>query len=262
MPYFLTSDNVRLHYDDEGSGPCMVFIHGYTGSAQDWAGLRKSLSAQYRCIAIDRRWHGQSECPAYGLSIARQAVDVHELILTLAISNVCLVGHSMGAGVLWSYLDLFGSRRVSRAVSIDQSPRLINDAGWPLGMFGLTPEAAIDFSLASVAHLFEVRIAQIDDPLLAPLPPGAALPAGFAEGTATMLRDFVYADAVPGLQKIEVPYLAVHGKHSQFYPNDSGRWICDHVQRGHWALYEHCDHLVPSREPERLAYELATFLQV
>lgn len=262
MPDFFTGDGVKLHFTDEGKGKPLIFVHGYGGSSENWIAQRNAMAASHRCIAIDRRWHGLSE-RSDCCSMARQAMDIRELIRHLGLLGVTLIGHSMGSGVIWSYLDLFGTGLVQRVITVDQSPRLVNEGGWTHGMFDLTPETATGFGPVQAAGMFAVRIAAIDDGEFRKmdLPQGPAEEAmHFMDGTRGMLRDFVYADYLPTLGKIDVPYLAVHGEHSEFYPNDSGRYLRDSVQKGHFSLIRHCDHLVPQREPEAFNKELAAFI--
>lgn len=73
MPFFTTNDGTQLHFSDEGGGQPILFVHGYTGSADDWSAQRAGLRDRYRCIAIDRRWHGRSEQTQGSQGMASQA---------------------------------------------------------------------------------------------------------------------------------------------------------------------------------------------
>src|SRR5712664_997273 len=60
---FFDSNGVRILYVDQGSGPPVVLIHGYTGSIAGWVdtGVLPHLAKDYRGIAFDCRGHGQSD---------------------------------------------------------------------------------------------------------------------------------------------------------------------------------------------------------
>lgn len=60
--------------------------------------------------------------PVQGHHVARLAADLRDLLCALELEDVTLVGASMGAAVIWSYFELFGSARVSKAVFVDQAP--------------------------------------------------------------------------------------------------------------------------------------------
>ncbi len=61
---------------------------------------------------------------------ARLAKDLFELLTELDLNEVALLGHSMGSSVIWCYIDLFGSERLSEIILVDQSPFLTSDSNW------------------------------------------------------------------------------------------------------------------------------------
>ncbi len=54
--YFTTSDGVRLHYLEAGSGPAIVFVPGWTNSAWIWEPQIRNFSKKYRVVAPDPRF--------------------------------------------------------------------------------------------------------------------------------------------------------------------------------------------------------------
>ncbi len=94
----LEHDNVELYYDDAGSGRAVVFLHGLTGSTQDWDSQINLIKDSYWAIAMDFRGHGCSEAPPSeeGFSIYKFSDDVYALLRHLDVDECCLVGHSMG----------------------------------------------------------------------------------------------------------------------------------------------------------------------
>lgn len=91
-------NQVALHYKAAGEGEAVIFLHGYTGSTQDWIHQISAVSNQYKTIAVDHRGHGKSEAPTseddYAITIFSE--DVYGLLKKLDIHRCCLVGHSMG----------------------------------------------------------------------------------------------------------------------------------------------------------------------
>ncbi len=57
-----------------------------------------------------------------GFHVARLAADLHNLLTSLELSDVTVVGASMGCAVIWSYIELFGEERLAAAVLVDQAP--------------------------------------------------------------------------------------------------------------------------------------------
>ena len=91
-------DGMRLHLAIGGSGPPLVMLHGFTGSAESWAPLRAGLGASHTTIAIDLPGHGGSSAPdepaRYALD--RFADDLARVLDALGIGRVALLGYSMG----------------------------------------------------------------------------------------------------------------------------------------------------------------------
>jgi len=67
MATYTTKDGTRIFYKDWGSGPPIVFSHGWPLSADAWDGQMLFLAAKgYRVIAHDRRGHGRSDQTWHG----------------------------------------------------------------------------------------------------------------------------------------------------------------------------------------------------
>jgi non-heme chloroperoxidase len=128
--YFKTSDGVKLHYIEAGSGPPLVMIPGWSQTAEQFKYQIKGLSDRYHCIAVDMRGHGESEKVDFGYKIQRLAKDLHEFLTRLRLSDVALLGHSLGCSVIWCYWDLFGSERISKLILVDESPFLTSNPLW------------------------------------------------------------------------------------------------------------------------------------
>src|SRR5260370_28324807 len=127
---FVTSDGVQLSYIRRGSGRPVVLVHGWSQCAEEFKHQIEPLSARYDVIAFDQRSHGESQKVSYGLKISRLSKDLYEFLNELGLNDVALLGHSMGASVIWCYIDLFGPERLSKIILVDQSPFLTSDPHW------------------------------------------------------------------------------------------------------------------------------------
>mgnify|MGYP001791070036 FL=1 len=97
MPEFTTSDNVRLHFEDEGTGHPILCLAGLTRNSRDFTYLMPHLST-YRVIRLDYRGRGLSEYPKDFMSynILREGMDAVELLDHLGLDKVTLIGTSRG----------------------------------------------------------------------------------------------------------------------------------------------------------------------
>ncbi len=117
--FFKTSDGVRIHYLEAGSGKAIVFIPGWTMPAWIWEKQIAEFSKKYRVIAVDPRSQGESDRPAYGHLLETRARDYNELVEQLKLKQPVLVGWSLGCGELLKYAEQFGTGNVGGLVLVD-----------------------------------------------------------------------------------------------------------------------------------------------
>ena len=137
MSYFELKDGMKLYYEDTGSGDPVILMHGWTSSHNIFVKPAEKLSEKARCIIYDHRGHGGSKAAtAVGDNVTMEtlASDLNELITGLSLSNVTLVGWSMGAGVAMTYIKAYGCGALRQVVLCDMTPKQINEGGWKLGL--------------------------------------------------------------------------------------------------------------------------------
>ncbi|MFC6015976.1 alpha/beta fold hydrolase [Plantactinospora solaniradicis] len=127
MPYLTVgvenSAPIDLHYEDHGTGQPVVLVHGFPLSGAAWEKqVAALLNEGYRTITYDRRGFGTSSQPAVGYDYDTFAADLSILINELDLTDIVLVGHSMGTGEVTRYIANYGSARVSRAIFISPIP--------------------------------------------------------------------------------------------------------------------------------------------
>ncbi len=100
----------RRAYRIAGDGPALVLIHGIGDSSETWARLIPDLARTHTVIAPDLLGHGESDKPRADYSVAAYANGVRDLLTTLGIESVTLVGHSLGGGVAMQFAYQFPER--------------------------------------------------------------------------------------------------------------------------------------------------------
>src|SRR5215472_8849537 len=142
MPYMSVgkenSGSIDLYYEDHGSGPPVVLIHGYPLSSRAWdKQVPVLLEAGHRVVTYDRRGFGKSSQPTTGYDYDTFAADLRVLMDQLDLRDATLVGHSMGTGEVTRYLGKHGSARVARGVLVSPIPPfLLETADNPDGLPG------------------------------------------------------------------------------------------------------------------------------
>ena len=110
MPH-VTNDGLKLHYETEGAGAPVLFMHGYTSSIALWQEQVPVFSPDYRLIRMDLRGHGESEGTGMdGYSLAALAGDALAVLDQEGVGRATVVGHSMGGMVAQELLARHGDR--------------------------------------------------------------------------------------------------------------------------------------------------------
>jgi non-heme chloroperoxidase len=130
------STSIELYYEDHGSGPPVVLIHGWPLNGASWEKQTAALlAAGHRVITYDRRGFGRSNQPAMGYDYDTFAADLDAVLSTLNLTDVSLVGFSMGTGEVTRYIGKYGTKRVRKAVLIGTlGPYLVKTADNPEGV--------------------------------------------------------------------------------------------------------------------------------
>jgi non-heme chloroperoxidase len=141
MPYINVGEEnsapISLYYEDHGTGDPVVLIHGWPLSSKSWEKqVPALLDAGYRVITYDRRGFGESAKPAIGYNYDTLASDLDTILNTLNITNVTLVGFSMGGGEVARYLGRHNTNgRVTRAAFLAAiTPALLKTSNNPDGV--------------------------------------------------------------------------------------------------------------------------------
>jgi pimeloyl-ACP methyl ester carboxylesterase len=151
MPEFISSDGVRLHYDDAGTGTPVLALPGLTRNGKDFDYVAPYLK-DVRLIRLDSRGRGQSDWadPAT-YTIAVEARDAVELLDHLELEKTAILGTSRG-GLIAMALAATTKDRLSGVCLVDIGPEL-DIAGLDLikGYIG-HPPAAKTMAEAAVAR--------------------------------------------------------------------------------------------------------------
>lgn len=99
--------------------PSILFVPGWTMPGWIWENQISHLSVDYRVVAMDPRSQGESAKPCDGNYPAARARDIKAVIDQLHLAPVVLVGWSMAATEIASYVDQFGTSGLAGIVFVD-----------------------------------------------------------------------------------------------------------------------------------------------
>ncbi len=152
-------------YRMAGRGPALLFLHGIGDDSSTWLELLATLSADFTVIAPDLLGHGSSAKPRADYSVAAYACGMRDLLTTLDVDRVTVVGHSLGGGVAMQFayqfpercerLVLVGSGGVGAGVHPLLRLAAAPGAGLVLPLLGTPPAVAALRGFAGLLRLFD-----------------------------------------------------------------------------------------------------------
>ena len=103
------------------NGPTLVFIHYFGGAARSWQWVVEQLSDEHECVTLDLPGFGNTS-PLDTVSIENFARYVREEMARLGLSDVILIGHSMGGKVVVQAAADDTEQRIAQLVLVAPSP--------------------------------------------------------------------------------------------------------------------------------------------
>ena len=95
---------VKIHYLKAGTGKkTLVLIHGFGDTSHMWIPFFDEFGNDFTIIAPDMRGLGESSRPMAGYDKKTIAADIHELVKSLGLEKINLVGHDIGLMVAYAY---------------------------------------------------------------------------------------------------------------------------------------------------------------
>ncbi len=272
MPYIQTQDHSQIYYRDWGTGKPVVFISSYAFSGEMWEYQMVPLSEQgLRTIAPDRRGHGRSDDPGHGYDFDSLADDLAELFCQLDLSEVTLVGHSMGCCEVARYIGRHGNNRVARVVLISSA----TPGGFPLLPEG-APRDVLDAHIGAIStnrprYLRDAAMSFFALGSSWPLP---GLSSEIVENALQIvlqtspkalvetLRAHWKTDFRSDLAAFSVPTLVIHGEQDQSAPLEViGRPTAQAIAKSQLIIYPTAVHGLFYTEQKRLNRDLLSFIQ-
>ena len=272
MPTVTASDGTEIFYKDWGTGPPVVFSHGWPLNADSWEAQMLFLaSSGFRCVAHDRRGHGRSGQPWHGNEMDTYADDLATLIRTLDLRGIVLIGFSTGGGEVARYIGRHGTERVAGAVLVSAVPPFMletddNPGGVPLEVFdGLRAGSSTDR-----AQLYRDLA---DGPFFGNNRPGANISQGtgdsfWLKGMQSGHRNayeciaaFSETDFHGDLAKFDVPTLVIHGDDDQIVPFEvGGKASASLIDGATLKVYPGAPHGITDTHKEQLNADLLSFV--
>lgn len=260
------SDDALIHYDVTGSGPPILFVHGWLMSGRFWKYQVAGLSRDFTVVTMDLRAHGNSSKVLHGHTVPQYGRDVRAVIEALQLEQVTLVGWSLAGAVVLDYWSHFGRDRVRALALVDMTPYPFSPGEWnahptrghAFGEMHTRLAALVGdqeaFARRFIDNMFKSGTAPPEE-MAWMLAESMKTPAAVA---AAIYSDFLMRDYTRVLGTITVPTAVFAGDSRIFVRGiDQGRWVAAQIPAATFVASETAGHLLFYEQPERFNVALA-----
>jgi len=274
---FVTNDGVKLAYWEAGRGKPLIFVPGWSANGAQYVNLMYLLAKDYHVYVLDPRNQGLSQHVDYGTRIARYSMDLKQLGEHIGVTSADYVGHSMGAAILWSYIDLFGTTGMRKVAFVDEPISIYSHSDWSekeraeAGGTTTSPERMVAAfttggpvnKLVTDMKVFE-RSQLLDSPYFAN---SEAFASAVIKNDPKAMGQVLFNHTVSDwrdvvMHKVDIPTAIFSGDESNNLP--SQRWAQSAIPRATLYTYasgEQGDHFLMFKNPVKFVGDLRAFLE-
>lgn len=249
-----------ISYRESGTGPPVVFLHGWPVDSREFVRQLDDLSDAYRVIAWDAPGSGGSTDPAEGASLADWADWLAEFVRALDITDTHVAGLSWGGGLALAF--------AQRHPDLVRSLVLMSAyAGWGGSLSEDEAHRRLALAMANTRRSAEEWVPAMLDTLL---PPGSSdsleqelttmLSEYHPAATRIALTAFAGADLRPALAEIDVPTLLIYGELDARSPRAVWEPIHETIPDSRLVVIPGVGHMVDMQAPDHCNAEIRAFL--
>lgn len=260
--------------------PPLVMIHGWAAHGGYFTAAAEHLRERAAVYAPDLPGYGTQATGKWQPTIESTADWLADYLDRQQLDKVVLCGWSMGAHVVLSYLKQWGESRVSAAILVDMTAKILNDEHWHLGLkSGLSAEAnkqhieMIKTTWPALAQRSAIQFfaETIDDSTQATSSNSVKgnsplswvkkeLQANNAELLANFWRSMSQQDFRSFLPGIQVPTLIISGGRSRLYETAAGDYLAQHIHNSCHVILDQSGHSPHMEQPEAFSQAIEEFL--
>jgi pimeloyl-ACP methyl ester carboxylesterase len=263
---FLDVDGVRVHFQEKGSGPALVLLHGNNSSTYTWKDVFDELAARHRVVAVDLKGFGFTSKPEGDYRVEVQAALVVRLMDALKIERAVLCGSSFGGGVALA-VAIDHPERVRALVLVDSAaftdhrgstlaPSFVK---WPYVGAAVSALALMSDSIVrdGLKQSFHDDSKVTDERVAAYYLPLTTRGGQYAARRVREQRHFGRVEQL--LQQVTQPALIIWGAEDEAIILEDGKRLQSRLSNSRLVVFDSCGHLPQEEMPERFTGEVLAF---
>ena len=257
----VTIEDIEIAYTDEGSGPAVVFIHGYPFNRSLWTEQANALAGTHRAVVPDLRGFGETDSGNLPSTMSQLARDLKLLLDHLQIEKALIAGLSMGGYVTLAFhkefrdrvsgLLLANTRAEQDSDEAKSSRREQAEKALTEGMAGIADSMLPKLLTPETVSKKPDLVKRIRDMMLKTGPKGAA---------AALLGMASREDFTTQLSEISVPVLILAGREDALIPMQHSERMHQAITSSRLAVIDHAAHVVNLEQAEAFNHEMMQFV--
>jgi pimeloyl-ACP methyl ester carboxylesterase len=247
---FINIDGKNVHYQEQGRGESILFIHGWGGTINSLQPLANLLSQTYKTITVDLPGFGKSDLPDPNWGVPEYSELLIKLIQKLKLGTIVYFGHSFG-GSLGIYLAAKHPELFNRLILCNSAYKRENKTSHRVKTIKQNILSKIPFYFLweapirkIVYRLFFRNSDLLQFPQLEP-----------------NFRLIMTQDLTSYLHNIHIPTLILWGEEDTYTPVSYAHELHTSISNSKLKIYPHSRHNLPLRFPELVAEEVNYFLK-
>ena len=259
MP-FVENRGARIYWDEQGQGPPLLLIMGFSYPSDMWYRARPELAGRYRTIAFDNRGVGRSDVPAGPYPISLMASDAAAVLDAAGADRAHIFGVSMGGMIAQEFALQYPARVRSLILACTSPGGLHAVQPKTLVLLALikratmTPEEAREAFIPILYHQATAR-ERIDEDM-AVLRNWIPAPAAYF----AQLQGIVLWSSYGRLPQITAPTLVIHGETDRLVPPKNGAILASRIPGAKLVTIPHAGHIFATDQPHAARSAVAEFL--
>ena len=263
MPVIHAKDGSNISFSDQGSGPPVLFLHGWMTSKNIWH-YQRPLASALRVITMDLRGHGRSD--SIGFNYAACLGDIELLLDYLEIENIIVAGWSMGSQIaIKAYAQL--KERISGLILVAGTPRFCNTDDYTCGLVakearGMAIRLKRDYTVTAsqfFRSMFSEEETGSSDLMDIAVKTTCTLPS--LQVSLSALNELTETDLRYQLPDINIPVLLIHGGKDSICPVGASGLMVELFPNASIKIFHASGHAPFLPAPEMFNAEVTGFVR-
>ena len=264
MPHLIAPSGIDWHYEMEGHGAPVLFIHGWGVNSKIWRQQVKSLSSSFKVISVDLPGHGETNWQL--ISIEQIAQDINYVLEKSGIHQVAVIASSFGGLVALKITELF-PLKIRKMSLVGSQPKFSQSSDYPYGIEVARIQklaGQLNSNYPTIIHIFFRSLFTRQEresrrfKWIQTFRRTEDVPA--KEALLGLLNVLIHVDLMGALDSLDIPLQFVYGRDDYLCPRELQEYLRIKFPKARFDYFEKCGHFPFLTKPHEFNRVLEEFL--